>query len=70
MLPAKVGLDQVLFERTIADGREIGTLDNPIMVKSFGDEQYAGCTGYPADSHVTIWLTVCFVLVFGIGPFC
>lgn len=35
-----------------------GTLDNPIVVKSFGDEQYAGCTGYPADSHVTIWLTV------------
>lgn len=37
---------------------QIGTLDNPIMVKSFGDEQYAGCTGYPADSHVVLWLTV------------
>jgi cytochrome c oxidase subunit 5b len=36
----------------------LGTLDNPIIVRSFGDEQYAGCTGYPADSHVTIWLTV------------
>ncbi|RDL39684.1 Subunit IV of cytochrome c oxidase [Venustampulla echinocandica] len=36
----------------------LGTLDNPIMVKSAGDEQYAGCTGYPADSHVTIWLTM------------
>lgn len=36
-----------------------GTLDNPIVVRSFGDEQYAGCTGCPADSHVTIWLTVC-----------
>jgi len=35
-----------------------GTLENPIIVKSAGDEQYAGCTGYPADSHVTIWLTV------------
>ena len=35
-----------------------GTLDNPIIVKSFGEEQYAGCTGYPVDSHVTIWLTV------------
>jgi len=34
-----------------------GTLDNPITVKSFGDEQYLGCTGYPADSHVVIWLT-------------
>jgi len=37
---------------------DTGTLDNPIIVKSFGEEQYAGCTGYPADSHVTIWLTV------------
>jgi len=35
-----------------------GTLEDPIIVKSQGDEQYAGCTGYPADSHVTIWLTV------------
>jgi cytochrome c oxidase subunit 5b len=34
-----------------------GTLDNPIVVKSYGDEQYQGCTGYPADSHVVIWLT-------------
>ncbi|KAF4552674.1 Cytochrome c oxidase subunit 4-like protein [Elsinoe fawcettii] len=34
-----------------------GTLDNPITVKSFGDEQYVGCTGCPADSHVVIWLT-------------
>jgi cytochrome c oxidase subunit 5b len=35
-----------------------GTVQDPIVVKSFGDEQYVGCTGYPADSHVTIWLTV------------
>ncbi|KAL9101874.1 MAG: hypothetical protein Q9163_002919 [Psora crenata] len=32
------------------------TLENPIVVKSAGDEQFAGCTGYPADSHGTIWL--------------
>ena len=32
-------------------------MDNPIVVKSFGDEQYIGCTGSPADSHVTLWLT-------------
>lgn len=38
----------------------IGTLDNPIIVKSAGEEQYAGCTGYPVDSHVVIWLAVCF----------
>lgn len=35
-----------------------GTLDDPIVVKSFGDEQYCGCTGCPADSHVVKWLTV------------
>jgi len=28
------------------------------MVRSAGDEQYAGCTGFPADSHNVIWLTV------------
>ena len=35
-----------------------GTLEDPIIVHSVGDEQYAGCTGYPADSHITNWLTV------------
>ena len=35
-----------------------GTLEEPIMVKSFGDEQYCGCTGYPVDSHSVLWLTV------------
>lgn len=34
-----------------------GTLKNPIVVKSYGDEQYIGCTGCPADTHVVIWLT-------------
>lgn len=35
-----------------------GTIDNPILVKSAGDEQYAGCTGSPSDSHVVHWLGV------------
>ncbi|EON68460.1 hypothetical protein W97_07670 [Coniosporium apollinis CBS 100218] len=35
-----------------------GTLDNPVVVRSFGDEQYAGCTGIPADSHGVKWLTM------------
>ena len=34
-----------------------GSLDDPIIVKSFGDEQYLGCTGYPVDTHPVIWLT-------------
>ncbi len=33
-----------------------GTLKDPIVVRSFGDEQYLGCTGSPADSHGTLWL--------------
>lgn len=28
------------------------------MVNGAGDEQYAGCTGFPADSHQVNWLTV------------
>ncbi len=36
----------------------LGTLDDPIIVKSFGDEQHCGCTGCPADSHQVLWLTV------------
>ncbi|KIN04287.1 hypothetical protein OIDMADRAFT_159669 [Oidiodendron maius Zn] len=47
-----------IFDMKPLDSSRKGTLDNPIIVKSFGDEQYAGCTGYPADSHVTIWLTM------------
>ncbi|MCJ1240888.1 Cytochrome c oxidase subunit 4 [Varicellaria rhodocarpa] len=46
-----------IFDMRPLDASRKGTLDNPIIVRSFGDEQYSGCTGYPADSHVTIWLT-------------
>jgi cytochrome c oxidase subunit 5b len=47
-----------IFDMRPLDASRKGTLDNPIMVKSFGDEQHAGCTGYPVDSHITTWLTV------------
>lgn len=36
----------------------IGTLQDPIIVNGAGDEQYAGCTGFPVDSHQVNWLTV------------
>ncbi|RKF63624.1 Cytochrome c oxidase subunit 4, mitochondrial [Erysiphe neolycopersici] len=39
-------------------GYILGTMDDPIIVKSAGEENYAGCTGFPADSHNVIWLTV------------
>ncbi|KAL2075754.1 hypothetical protein VTL71DRAFT_697 [Oculimacula yallundae] len=47
-----------IFDMKPLDASRLGTLDNPIVVKSFGDEQYAGCTGFPADSHNVIWLTM------------
>lgn len=36
----------------------IGTLEDPIVVNSAGDEQYVGCTGSPADSHNVLWITL------------
>ncbi|EMF14637.1 cytochrome c oxidase polypeptide IV mitochondrial precursor [Sphaerulina musiva SO2202] len=45
-----------IFDMRPLDASRKGTLEDPIIVKSFGDEQYIGCTGCPADSHVVIWL--------------
>ncbi|GAD93354.1 cytochrome c subunit Vb, putative [Paecilomyces variotii No. 5] len=50
------GID--IFDMRPLDASRKGTLDNPIIVNGAGDEQYAGCTGYPADSHIVNWLTV------------
>ncbi|KKK15742.1 hypothetical protein P175DRAFT_0430060 [Aspergillus ochraceoroseus IBT 24754] len=50
------GID--IFDMRPLDASRKGTLENPIIVNGAGDEQYAGCTGYPADSHQVIWLTV------------
>ncbi|KAH8700352.1 putative cytochrome c subunit VB [Talaromyces proteolyticus] len=50
------GID--LFDMKPLDASRKGTLENPIIVNGAGDEQYAGCTGYPADSHIVNWLTV------------
>ncbi|KAI9682978.1 MAG: Cytochrome c oxidase subunit 4 [Trizodia sp. TS-e1964] len=50
------GID--IFDMKPLDASRMGTLDNPIIVRSFGEEQYAGCTGYPADSHVVVWLVL------------
>ncbi|KAJ2905915.1 uncharacterized protein MKZ38_003703 [Zalerion maritima] len=47
-----------VFNMKPLDASRKGTLSEPIMVRSAGEEQYAGCTGYPADSHVVTWLTM------------
>ncbi|KAK1778733.1 cytochrome c oxidase subunit VB-domain-containing protein [Copromyces sp. CBS 386.78] len=47
-----------IFDMKPLDASRRGTMENPIPVRSAGDEQYAGCTGFPADSHNVIWLTM------------
>lgn len=47
-----------IFDMRPLDASRKGTMENPIMVRSAGEEQFAGCTGYPADSHVVHWLRV------------
>ncbi|KAH0286033.1 cytochrome c oxidase-like protein polypeptide IV [Aureobasidium namibiae CBS 147.97] len=50
------GID--VFDMKPLDASRKGTMKEPITVRSFGDEQYVGCTGCPADSHVVAWLTM------------
>ncbi|KAJ1337422.1 cytochrome c oxidase subunit 5b [Microdochium nivale] len=45
-----------IFDMRPLDASRKGTVENPITIRSAGDEQYAGCTGYPVDSHVVTWL--------------
>jgi cytochrome c oxidase subunit 5b len=33
-------------------------MEEPITVNSAGNEQYVGCTGFPADSHNVLWITL------------
>lgn len=47
-----------IFDMRPLDASRLGTMENPISVRSAGEEQFAGCTGYPADSHVVNWLRV------------
>jgi hypothetical protein len=51
-----------VFDMRPLDSSRIGTMDNPILVRSAGEEQFAGCTGSPAGSHNVIWLGVGFFL--------
>lgn len=45
-----------IFDMRPLDASRKGTVENPILVRSAGDEQYAGCTGFPADSHQVVWV--------------
>ncbi|KAF1966712.1 COX5B-domain-containing protein [Bimuria novae-zelandiae CBS 107.79] len=50
------GID--IFDMRPLDASRVGTLDDPIVVNSAGNEQYVGCTGCPADSHNVLWITL------------
>ncbi|RGB29150.1 cytochrome c oxidase subunit VB-domain-containing protein [Rhizophagus diaphanus] len=36
----------------------VGTKKEPVMVKSVDPVRFVGCTGFPVDSHETVWLGV------------
>jgi len=50
------GID--IFDMRPLDSSRVGTMENPIVVNSAGNEQYVGCTGCPADSHEVLWITL------------
>jgi len=50
------GID--IFDMKPLDASRKGTLKDPIVVRSAGEEQYVGCTGVPADSHEQLWMVV------------
>ncbi|KAF2273115.1 cytochrome c oxidase polypeptide IV [Westerdykella ornata] len=50
------GID--VFDMKPLDSSRVGTLEDPIVVNSAGEEQYVGCTGCPADSHQVLWITL------------
>ncbi|KAI8982567.1 cytochrome c oxidase subunit VB-domain-containing protein [Pilobolus umbonatus] len=36
----------------------LGSVKNPIVVKSHDPIRFVGCTGYPVDSHDVIWINL------------
>ncbi|ODV94137.1 hypothetical protein PACTADRAFT_44627 [Pachysolen tannophilus NRRL Y-2460] len=45
-----------VFDNTPLDASRTGTMADPIVVDSYDDYRYVGCTGSPADSHIMQWL--------------
>ncbi|GMM31468.1 cytochrome c oxidase subunit IV [Martiniozyma asiatica (nom. inval.)] len=45
-----------VFETEPLDSSRKGTMADPIMIDSYDDFRYVGCTGSPAGSHVVMWL--------------
>ncbi|KAJ1908298.1 Cytochrome c oxidase subunit 4, partial [Tieghemiomyces parasiticus] len=47
-----------LFDMKPFKMTHLGTRANPIVIDSVDEIRHIGCTGYPAESHDTIWLNV------------
>jgi len=47
-----------LFDLSPLKVTAMGTKKDPVMVKSVDPVRYVGCTGFPIDTHDTIWLGV------------
>lgn len=45
-----------VFETEALDASRTGTMADPILIDSYDDYRYVGCTGSPAGSHVVMWL--------------
>lgn len=56
------GID--IFNMKPLDAPYKGTIEKPVMVRSAGEEQFVGCTGFPKDSHEVLWLGVSFLLYY------
>jgi cytochrome c oxidase subunit 5b len=48
------GID--IYDKEPLDASRRGTMEDPIIVNSYDDFRYVGCTGSPAGSHEVMWL--------------
>ncbi|CCC68636.1 hypothetical protein NCAS_0B05520 [Naumovozyma castellii] len=48
------GID--IFDTKPLDSSRTGTMKDPIIIDSYDDFRYVGCTGSPAGSHTIMWL--------------
>ncbi|KAI3626052.1 hypothetical protein CBS9595_001413 [Malassezia furfur] len=47
-----------VFEQEPLPADRLGTMKDPIKVRSMYHEHHIGCTGFPAESHETLWLNM------------
>ncbi|CAO3699027.1 unnamed protein product [Rhizopus stolonifer] len=47
-----------MFDMEPLNMTHIGTVKNPIVVKSHDPIRFVGCTGFPAESHNAIWINL------------